>query len=290
MTANPLALAHKEAGWLTQRAGLLFARIGTRAHPRGAVVASYRLARRSLRASLRAGFAYQTPELLSGLRQTIQAQAFTVFTLAASAGQEAASRQLAAYNAQLATPGTASAPIVPALQAVLSTVDRQITTFQALLATGADEDTLLGTPDGERTGVLQSAPVAGDLAFWVVELALLSMLAALGDGRATLANGKPVQFQKQAIAGLDERTTDCCLRVHGQVVPLTGKFHLTGTPRYADDMAHSPFHRWCRTSVALYLPEYDDGLTAAMRQAANTIQAERAAGGSGYRHPADAFA
>jgi hypothetical protein len=42
------------------------------------------------------------------------------------------------------------------------------------------------------------------------------------------------KFSKQVEAALDARTTETCLLAHGQVVGLDDKFHLTGTPRYAD--------------------------------------------------------
>lgn len=64
-------------------------------------------------------------------------------------------------------------------------------------------------------------------------------------------------FQKQAIATIDERTTDCCLRVHGQTKPLDEPFKLTGTPRFADEIQDPPFHWYCRTSEALYHPEFE---------------------------------
>ncbi len=65
-------------------------------------------------------------------------------------------------------------------------------------------------------------------------------------------------FQKQAIATIDERTTDCCLRVHGQVQPIDEPFELTGTPRYADEVQDPPFHWYCRTSEALYNPAFEE--------------------------------
>ena len=96
-------------------------------------------------------------------------------------------------------------------------------------------------------------------------------------------------FQKQAIAALDAHTTDCCLRVHGQIQPLDGLFHLTGEPRFADNMDWSPFHWNCRTSVALYKPDYDDGLTEKMHEGANFILSERRAGRNPDQWPVDAF-
>ena len=57
--------------------------------------------------------------------------------------------------------------------------------------------------------------------------------------------------QRQAIAVIDSSTTDCCLRVHGQVVGLNEPFRLTGTPRFADSKMSPPFHWNCRTIVCL---------------------------------------
>lgn len=66
-----------------------------------------------------------------------------------------------------------------------------------------------------------------------------------------------VQYKKQAIATIDERTTDCCLRVHGQIQDLDDPFILTGTPRYADEIQDPPFHWYCRTSETLYHEELE---------------------------------
>ncbi len=66
-------------------------------------------------------------------------------------------------------------------------------------------------------------------------------------------------------------------------------FHLEGTPRFADELDWSPFHYYCRTSIALYLPEYDDGITARMQLSASTVLEERANGIWQDRDPADAF-
>lgn len=51
-----------------------------------------------------------------------------------------------------------------------------------------------------------------------------------------------VNYQKQAIATIDERTTDCCLKVHGQIQNIDDPFILTGTPRFADEMQDPAFH------------------------------------------------
>ena len=88
---------------------------------------------------------------------------------------------------------------------------------------------------------------------------------------------------------MDNRVTDCCLRAHGQVQPFDTKFQLTGYPRFADELAWTPFHWYCRTSVALYQPQFDDGFTDRLIDSAKTVLSERERGIFKARHPADAF-
>ena len=87
-----------------------------------------------------------------------------------------------------------------------------------------------------------------------------------------------VEYKKQAIATIDERTTDCCLRVHGQIQPLEKDFKLTGTPRFADKVPDPPFHWYCRTTEVLYNEKFEEfGITTAtMRDAANSELEARA--------------
>jgi hypothetical protein len=93
--------------------------------------------------------------------------------------------------------------------------------------------------------------LAGSLALW----GLASGAVGLLYGAHQTATG--VQYSKQAIAAIDERTTDCCLRVHGQIQPLDKPFELTGTPRFGSHMMNPPFHWYCRTATALYRPEME---------------------------------
>lgn len=82
-------------------------------------------------------------------------------------------------------------------------------------------------------------------------------------------------YQKQAIATIDERTTDCCLRVHGQIQPLDEPFHLTGTPRYADEIQDPPFHWYCRTAEALYHESFEEiGIPTSKMQEAADLELE----------------
>lgn len=84
-----------------------------------------------------------------------------------------------------------------------------------------------------------------------------SVLAATGLFKATQIITKTV-YMKQAIAVIDQATTDCCLRVHGQVQPLDKPFILEGTPRFADKLDSSPFHWNCRTVVSLYTEKMEE--------------------------------
>ena len=91
-----------------------------------------------------------------------------------------------------------------------------------------------------------------------------------------------VEYKKQAIATIDERTTDCCLKVHGQIQPLEKDFKLTGTPRFADKVPDPPFHWYCRTTEVLYNEKLEEfGITTEkMRDAANAELDARATTGT----------
>lgn len=99
------------------------------------------------------------------------------------------------------------------------------------------------------------------------------------------------KIQKQAFAAIDERTTDCCLRVTGQIQDQDKPFKLTGTPRYADRMMRPPFHYRCRTATALYTPSMDGiGMsTGDIRASARAELEARAKSGKRVEiHPAHA--
>lgn len=68
-----------------------------------------------------------------------------------------------------------------------------------------------------------------------------SMLAASGLFKRINQVTQTV-YEKQAIAAIDQKTTDCCLRVHGQIQPLDKPFILDGYPRYSDKIDSPPFH------------------------------------------------
>lgn len=284
--ANPLEQAQKSGMRANDRIGESFARFGTAAHPRGFVLTAYRTAHIALSAALDADNRLQAVnDVTRSLRQTLasgirgELEDMQVF------GQEEATRQLRYYgvtpSSELTTGIERRTQLDGAVQSVLARFDAQASLASALVITGASDAQIAG--DDQRGGILLPSVVLAACVFWAASLTWNSFAM-------TATAQSSYQFKKQAIAGLDERTTDCCLRVHGQIQPLDGVFKLTGTPRYADEMDWPAFHYYCRTSGTLYLPEFDDGLTERMRSGADQIMQEREAGGSGYRHPADAFA
>jgi hypothetical protein len=115
-------------------------------------------------------------------------------------------------------------------------------------------------------------------------------LMALWWGRGREVSGRD-DFQTQAMAAIDERTTETCLLVHGQIRDLNKPFVLRGTPRYADKIQNPPFHWYCRTATVLYVPEFEDiGITTqAMVEAARAeLRARRETGRRDEIHPAHA--
>ncbi len=177
----------------------------------------------------------------------------------------------------------------PALASTMALVELQAdrTTSVAMLDLG--EEYILG--DDDRKGILTESPVIGEMAFWLTVLAILTYEAGISDkmdegeeiiievpveevAEEDVAEKKEKETKeintkvvRQAVAQVDSDTTRTCLNVHGQIVGLNKKFHLTGTPRYADDMHKPPFHRGCRTAIATILEEYlKDEVTAGMRK------------------------
>lgn len=108
---------------------------------------------------------------------------------------------------------------------------------------------------GGRASVTRAAgnslQLEADLDVWTVAMGL----AADAFGRA--GRRSRIVFRKQAIAAIDHKTTDCCLRVHGQVQDLNAPFVLTGRPRFASRMQGPPFHWYCRTATTLYTDEME---------------------------------
>jgi hypothetical protein len=280
MAVNPLLRCIQSAVRANGHLEAMFGRLGSTEHPNGLVLSAYRNANRAMRIALREPSPVTASrEVLSQLKYTIRTGVLPVMDSAAQFGTQEADRQLEYY--QVGVPS--DIPTFPksnlAISAVIGVVDSQQAAIEAMIQGGIDPVMITG--DQERQGALRAGDVLALASFWMTSL--------VWDSFSTRANRGSIRFQKQACAALDGRTTDCCLRVHGQIQPFDGKFNLTGTPRYADELDWPEFHRWCRTSVVLYDEGFDDGLTARMRDSARFVLEKRIAKTPWDQHPADAF-
>ena len=166
------------------------------------------------------------------------------------------------------------------------------TNFTRLAVSGADTsaaiDRLLsvGIADGRASAFRLSGAAAQTetgTSFWTA-----AILAASGLFRAVRQRTQ-TEYMKQAIAAIDNKTTDCCLRVHGQIQPLDRPFQLDGTPRFSDEVDSPPFHWNCRSAQSLYTPAME-GFGIPTEQMTSAAQAEMQAreemGGTVPIHPA----
>jgi len=280
---NPLRLALRQGIRAVNDLGVLFGRLGNTDHPNSQTLVAYRAANRALADTLKSGGGLgAVRDITRQLRIGVRAGVTPVFHAAAEQGYTNAARQLAIYKTPLPDRPDLTLLIGSAYEVIDTTLQKQEAAITALMLSGADEGLITG--DDTRQGVLRASEVVMAGAFWVASL-WWDSFSQTADAAGAAGGG----FDKQAVAALDARTTDCCLRVHGQVQSLAAPFHLDGTPRYADEIDWPPFHGWCRTSGVLYQATYDDGLTEPMRASADTVLAERAAGIFKDRHPADAF-
>ena len=283
---NPLAQAVESGIKANEMVGDLFVGIGNNENPNGIVTSAYRNARRSMASALQERNRLAAAgDVLLQLRETVTRDMRTFFAEAQELGAGESARQMRFYK--IASPDVSRVSLQlstqnqSALSVVTSTIDRQIAAINAMILTGSADEEIIG--DEERVGVLRQSEVISAAAFWATAL----LWDAFDYWTTNHSNG--TQFYKQAVAALDNRTTDCCLRVHAQVQPMSAPFILTGTPRFADKVDWPAFHWYCRTSGVLYLPRFDDGITTQMRAGADFFLAERAAGRNPDNDPANAF-
>jgi hypothetical protein len=265
---------------------VLVGRLGTKEHPRGRVMSAYRNAHRALRDVFRRT---RGPWALGEAREVLEALRRDVLGAATEALDGAVALGLAQAEVErevwelgplgMETPDTAAMS-----DGWIATVDEQAAYALSVIATEGDPVLILG--DDDRTGRLRYSDTTRMGAQWVTTAAMQALWMALGPPQESSG----MTWDKQVIATIDERTTDCCLQAQGQIVPYDSDFKLTGTPRYADELPWTPFHDYCRTSVAQLpstLPE--DSLTREMRAAARAeLQARKETGILVEIHPSHA--
>ena len=281
---NPLKAAIKSGIRMNDRVGDLFAKIGSSSHPRGDVYLDYRNTRLALEAAL--GKESPLPavrDVLRNLRRQLQSDVGNVMNDAVLLGQDESLRQMRFYQVRPRGSVRLTEQTYTAVEAVMAKYTAQEAAITALVLSGADPLEIIG--DDTRSGILSVGDIAGAAAYWGTFLVWNAFDSQVEEVQQT----EQVRFMKQAVAALDARTTDCCLRVHGQIRELDEPFHLTGTPRYADYQDWPGFHWYCRTSGVLYQEEFDEGLTDKMRDGAQFFMREREKGNTPDNYPVDAF-
>lgn len=263
----------------------LYDRLGNSEHPRGQVLRAYRSLRTNLRATLAQGRGMAerqaVTDLLVDTRNTLALFFDDLLHDAADLGIDQAEAQVEAYDLGGFTTGLETELLQNALNAWLGIYHNQANAVLAALSLEADDAVIVG--DEERPGLLAPNPAILAGTTWL-SLAAMWGYWRLIEGPATR---RGFEWWKQAVAAIDHRTTECCLKAHGQAVPLDKDFHLTGSPAFAPYMDWSPFHYRCRTSVVLVLPEdAQDDLTKQMRDAAYEEMKARAKRGRARIWPA----
>lgn len=195
-------------------------------------------------------------DALATLEASIRAAATNYYEVAIGVGTNQAVRDLQIYN--LGEPDDPDPNSIPvAITSTIGLLKYQSDRAVAIAQMDIGDELIIG--DATRRGIIQPAPVLGEMAFWLTSLSVVAHEAG--------TKRQMPEVVRQAVAQIDQHTTPCCLAVHGQIVKEEEDFHLTAPPKYASRMHSSPFHRGCRTGIAVILPKFiDDDVTARMRQ------------------------
>lgn len=258
---NPLHRSIASAYRANKRLGVLFNRVGKRTNPRGHVFASYRQARRAMRSvNLEAGFVAvpQIRDVFFALRADLRRGAVELAGQAIEISEQNARTQATAYGIRHEDRSfpTLGAQVSSGVDGVVSSSVRQETLSVAFAIAQEAEEMIIG--DDRHEGMFNPTGAAKDERRWLAELVAAGYVEFF-DGLSE-AGRLPPNLMKVALAVIDTRTTETCLQVNGQVAKLDQPFLLVGEPRYADQMDGPPFHDDCRTMMAIYLSEYDDGI------------------------------
>ena len=287
--ANPLEMAIGSALDFNSRLNDLFERLGVGLDQRGQIQTAYRNNNRAIRSALMEDQKYQAVhEVAAGLRSTVKNALQDVLTQAQQEGLDDAAQQLGFYGVKTRPDynRVLAQQVDYAAGAVLARLDAQIAQAEAIVLADLDPEIITG-PNEAQYGIFKPGEVLAAGAFWITALAIEAWSWLIDNHSGPAADG--LQFKKQVIAAIDHHTTECCLMAHGQIVGMNEKFHLTGEPRFDDYMAWTPFHWYCRSSIALYSPLFENGITDKMRSSADLVLSERARGVRVERHPASAL-
>lgn len=264
-------MSHKKAVAIARRQARsnkrLFDKMGSQ---RGWVMSAYRQAHRALRDVIQRGALHEIPEVLGHLETALRAGVSQTLREAWQAGVASAANQLQAYDIRPIPGGGPNLTLYE--NQWLQVLDAQRAKVATVVFGEDDPVRIIG--DQDRQGIVRPAPFVTEGYLAVITI------GAIGYKRLVERTSEVTKtvFLRQAVAAIDDRTTDCCLSVHAQAVAMDKPFRLTGTPRFADKMMSPPFH-WgpCRTVEALVRPkDADDELTQRLRAATEQERQARA--------------
>jgi hypothetical protein len=131
------------------------------------------------------------------------------------------------------------------------------------------------TPSGEGPAVWANGQLSAERMTRRTVITANNMAKQRQLERVNAAGG--VRVQKQWVASIGSKTTDTCLRLHGQIRDVDQPFDVTGEPRFARQVMTAPAHWSCRSSIAMYVPAFEEGAmtTPDMRAAAIAEQNRR---------------
>jgi hypothetical protein len=214
----------------------LFRLVGQSDAPRGRLLSAYRRARDVLATPEALRNARLVRDTLAELQSSVERDLITLWDEGADVGKMRAGQQKAIYRLDT-RPRSTDRDLLrdAAVGAVTSIIARQSAAIVADVLQGrARPETVLG--DGTSAGVLNPFQALGPARDQVAQAGRAGYEVEMG------RPARPTEWWQQAIAAIDERTTECCLLVHGQAVPMGATFTLEGEPRYADEQEAPPFH------------------------------------------------
>ena len=208
--ADPRKASVRAANRTTRELKRLFNRLGSREHPRGLVLASYRVAHEALRDVARRypnggpAAAMETREVLDALERDMRGTASETLGAAAQLGTAQGEAEAVAWGLRGAQGYVDIAPAVDAVAGV--TEDQSRRAVASVLSGGNEWGTILG--EGSQAGIVWPAFVIKEADRL---LTLWAMIAAAAVIEPAIQYAETA-WGKQAVPVVDENTTDCCLR------------------------------------------------------------------------------
>lgn len=231
-------------------------------HPRNALTQIYKSTRKQIVANF--DDIAELRNILFLFSSTVSRIVRPLIETSADLGRTAGLASLGRRN--ISTPGLSQivSPtlITPAIVAIKEVADSQVAQTLAVASINGAVETVVG--DGVNSvGFFSQGVLNKQINGFLTAITATSTLSLFEQFIAGQIEANV--FYKQAVAAVDEKTTECCLIVHGQFQLIDDFFSLVGSPRFADLIQNPPFHWNCRTATALvHASERFDSLTQDM--------------------------